>query len=82
VEELQGLVDKVNQTEDLKASMDLVARMQAEQLFLLNELIQVQSRGELSRSQDAVGANQRAEERIYAARRVYTGAAMRSEQTD
>jgi type IV secretion system protein VirB5 len=82
VEELQALVDKVNQTEDLKASMDLVARMQAEQLFLLNELIQVQARGELSKSQDTVVANQRAEERIYAARKVYTGAEMLSDQTE
>lgn len=82
VEELQALVDKVNETQDLKESMDLMARMQAEQLFLLNELIQVQARAELSKSQEGVLANQRAEERIYAARKVYTGAAMLSDSTE
>ena len=82
VEELQAMVEKVNQTKDLKESLDLVARMQAEQLFLLNELIQVQARAELTRSQEDVLANQRAEERIYTARKVYTGTEMMSGGTE
>jgi type IV secretion system protein VirB5 len=62
--ELQTLVDKINTTTDLKASVDLLARINAEQVMLTNELVRNQAQYQLVASQKSVIENQKRERHL------------------
>lgn len=61
---LQQLVDKVSQTEDAKAAMDLQARIQSEQTMLQNEAIKVANLQQLQQAQTITEQTKQNEMRI------------------